>query len=241
MGQRTSEGGSLMPTQSRRPLKVGLALPIAEEWMAGRTALWKDMKAMALHAEAVGFDSIWINDHLIFEFGEPSEPRRGTWECWSLLSALAAVTSRVEIGAIVVCTCFRNPARLAKAADAVDGISVGRLILGVGAGYHEPEYKAFGYPFDHRVGRFEEAIKIIHTLLREGQIDVQGQYYAARDCEIRPRLSPRSVPPILMGPRASSFPSRGSTHSFRSWKHWTRPEDLQLRHWSARCFPSLVE
>jgi len=172
--------------------------------MAGETALWKDMKAMALHAEAVGFDSIWINDHLIFQFGEPGEPKRGTWECWSLLSALAAVTSRVEIGTIVVCTSFRNPALLAKAADAVDGISGGRLILGVGAGYHEPEYKAFGYPVDHRVGRFEEAIKIIHTLLREGQIDVQGQYYAARDCEIRPRLSPRNGPPILMGPRASS-------------------------------------
>src|SRR5262245_1737972 len=86
-----------MPTQSRRPLKVGLVLPIAEEWMAGETALWKDMKAMALHAEAVGFDSIWINDHLIFQFGEPGEPMRGTWECWSLLSALAAVASRVEI------------------------------------------------------------------------------------------------------------------------------------------------
>ena len=76
-----------MPGHDKRPLKVGLVLPIAEGWMAGRTALWKDMKAMALHAESVGFDSIWINDHLIFQFGEPGEPRRVTWECWSLLSA----------------------------------------------------------------------------------------------------------------------------------------------------------
>jgi alkanesulfonate monooxygenase SsuD/methylene tetrahydromethanopterin reductase-like flavin-dependent oxidoreductase (luciferase family) len=73
------------------------------------------------------------------------------------------------------------------------------LILGLGAGYHEPEYKAFGYPFDHLVGRFEESLKIIHTLLREGSIDFQGQYYTTRDCELRPRGPTRIGPPILIG------------------------------------------
>ena len=193
-----------MVSERARQLKVGLVLPIADEWMAGNSASWSDMKDMALRAEEVGFDSIWINDHLIFQWGDPAEPRRGTWECWSLLSALAAVTSRVEIGVIVVCTAFRNPAMLAKMADAVDGISGGRIILGLGAGYHEPEFKAFGYPFDHLVGRFEEAVEIIHTLLRVGQIDFEGKYYTARDCEIRPRMSPRNGPPILIGPRAGS-------------------------------------
>jgi alkanesulfonate monooxygenase SsuD/methylene tetrahydromethanopterin reductase-like flavin-dependent oxidoreductase (luciferase family) len=193
-----------MSGQSERPLKVGLVLPVGGEWMAGETALWNDMKAMALHAEAVGFDSIWVNDHLLYQFGEPGEPRRGNWECWSLVSALAAITSRIEIGTLVACTGFRNPALLAKTVDAVDGISGGRLILGVGAGNHESDYTAFGYPFDHRVGRFEEAIKVIHTLLRQGEIDFQGQYYQARDCEILPRLSSRNGPPILMGPRVNS-------------------------------------
>jgi alkanesulfonate monooxygenase SsuD/methylene tetrahydromethanopterin reductase-like flavin-dependent oxidoreductase (luciferase family) len=159
---------------------------------------------MARLAEDVGFDSVWNNDHLYYRFGEPDDPTRGTWECWSLLSALAAVTSRVEIGTLVVGTGFRNPALLAKAADAVDDISGGRLLLGLGAGYHEPEYRAFGYPFDHLVGRFEEALIIIHTLLREGKIDFNGKYYQARECELVPRLSPRQGPPILMGPRASS-------------------------------------
>ena len=193
-----------MSGERKRPLKIGLVLPVAGEWMAGTTARWKEMAAMARHAEDVGFDSVWVNDHLYFRPGAPDEPARGTWECWSLLSALAAVTSRVEIGTTVVGTGFRNPALLAKAADAVDDISGGRLVLGLGAGYHEPEYRAFGYPYDHLISRFEESLIIIHTLLREGRIDFNGKYHQARDCELVPRLSPRKGPPLLMGPRAGS-------------------------------------
>jgi alkanesulfonate monooxygenase SsuD/methylene tetrahydromethanopterin reductase-like flavin-dependent oxidoreductase (luciferase family) len=112
---------------------------------------------------------------------------------------MAAISSRVEIGTLVVCTGFRNPALLAKMADTVDEISGGRLILGIGAGWHEPEYRAFGYPFDHRVGRFEEAVTIIHGLLRDGQIDFEGTYYSARDCELRPRGPRPAGPPIMIG------------------------------------------
>ena len=85
-----------------------------------------------------------------------------------MLSALAATTTRVELGTLVCCTGFHNPAVLAKQADTIDGISNGRLILGLGAGYHEPEFKGFGLPFDHLVSRFEDAINIIHPLLRTG-------------------------------------------------------------------------
>ncbi|HEX3995007.1 MAG TPA: LLM class flavin-dependent oxidoreductase [Acetobacteraceae bacterium] len=193
-----------MSGERKRPLKVGLVLPTVGEWMAGATARWKDMVTIARHAEDIGFDSIWINDHLYFRWGAPHDPTRGTWECWSLLSAIAAITTRVEIGTLVVGTGFRNPALLAKAADAVDDISGGRLVLGLGAGYHEPEYRAFGYPYDHLVSRFEESLIIIHTLLREGNIDFNGKYHQARDCELVPRLSPRNGPPILMGPRPNS-------------------------------------
>jgi len=111
------------------------------------------------------------------------------------LAALAAVTERVELGTLVTCTSFRNPALLAKMADTVEEISDGRLILGLGAGYYEPEYRAFGFPFDHRVGRFEEALQIVYGLLRRGTIDFNGQYYQARDCELTPR-----------GPRPGGLP-----------------------------------
>jgi alkanesulfonate monooxygenase SsuD/methylene tetrahydromethanopterin reductase-like flavin-dependent oxidoreductase (luciferase family) len=109
------------------------------------------------------------------------------------------VTNRVEIGPLVSCTGFRNPALLAKIADTVDEISDGRLILGLGAGWHEPEYLAFGYPYDHRVSRFEEALKIIAGLLRDGEVDFEGKYYQARECELRPRGPREQGPPILLG------------------------------------------
>ncbi len=188
-----------MAQGTTRPLKVGLGISLVEE-DGSLIHGWNDIKAMALHAEAVGFDSIWVNDHLAFDLGDPDGPR-GAWECWSILSSLAAVTTRVELGTIVACASFRNPALTAKMADTVDEISGGRLILGLGAGYHEREYREFGFPFDHLVGRFEESLQIIHTLLRTGKIDFKGQYHEARECELRPRGPTRGGPPILIGAR----------------------------------------
>ncbi len=131
-------------------------------------------------AEDVGFDSLGVPDLLLFRADDGTA--QGVWEVWSLITALAAVTERVEIGTLVICTGFRNPALLAKMADTVDEISGGRLILGLGAGWNEPEYRAFGYPFDHRVSRFEEALQIVCPLLREGHVDFAGRFYQARDC-----------------------------------------------------------
>src|SRR5436309_8326662 len=173
--------------QRTRPIKLGLTLPQIEGMMHGETARWTDLLAMARRAEEVGFDSVWVVDHLLLHGVRQTRQREGLWECWTLLAALAAATERVELGPLVCCTGFRNPALLAKMADTVDEISGGRLILGLGAGWHEYEYNAFGYPFDHRVGRFEEALTIIHTLLREGKADFQGTYYQVRECELRPR------------------------------------------------------
>jgi probable F420-dependent oxidoreductase len=180
-----------------RPLKVGIELPIAEN--KGRVGVprWADISAMARLAEQAGFDSLWVEDHLLFRYdgGAP----QGVWEGWSMLTALAATTERVELGPLVSCASFRNPALTAKMADTVDEISGGRLILGLGAGWHEPEYRAFGFPFDHRVSRFEEALQIIHGLLRTGAIDFEGTYYTARECELRPRGPRPQGPPILLG------------------------------------------
>ena len=190
---------------SNRPLKVGLILPDTEREMGGATASWSDLAAMARMAEDLGFDSIWNADHLIYRF--PGKEVQGPWESWSLLAALAAVTSRVEIGPLVSCTSFRNPALLAKIADTVDEISGGRLVLGLGAGWHEPEYIAFGYPFDHRVSRFAEAIAIIHGLLRTGHVDFDGHVLqrarlrvaAARPAAARPSHHDRVDRPAHAG------------------------------------------
>src|SRR5919106_1063486 len=168
-----------------RPLRVGLILPDTEREMGGATARWRDLAAMARMAEELGFDSLWNADHLIYRF--PDKEVQGPWECWSIIAALAAVTSRVEIGPLVACTSFRNPALQAKIADTIDEISGGRLLLGLGAGWNEVEYRMFGFPFDHRVDRFAEAFTIISGLLRDGAIDFEGQYYSAQEYELRPR------------------------------------------------------
>jgi alkanesulfonate monooxygenase SsuD/methylene tetrahydromethanopterin reductase-like flavin-dependent oxidoreductase (luciferase family) len=186
-----------MPSQSVRALKVGLLLSLAEGSAGGR---WNNLKAMARHAEAAGFDSLWIADHFMVP-ASPREQAQGRWECWSILAALAAVTSRIELGTLVTCTSFRNPALLAKMADTIEEVSDGRLILGLGAGYYEQEFRAFGFPFDHLVGRFEEALQIVHGLLHHGAIDFDGQYYQARECELRPRGPRPNGPPILIGAR----------------------------------------
>jgi probable F420-dependent oxidoreductase len=170
---------------------------------AGRTVRWAELRELARVAEEVGIDTLFVPDHLIFRRSEtvrlPEGESRGVWEVWTILSALAVVTSRVTLGPFVACTGFRNPALLAKMADTLDEVSGGRLILGLGAGWHEPEHAAFGYPFDHRVSRFEEALGIIVPLLREGRVDFQGKYYQARECELRPRGPRPTGPPIWIG------------------------------------------
>jgi alkanesulfonate monooxygenase SsuD/methylene tetrahydromethanopterin reductase-like flavin-dependent oxidoreductase (luciferase family) len=181
--------------------KLGIILPEGEGDLDGRTPRWSDYVAMAGLCEEAGFDSIWFVDHLIYRNDASGRPPQGAWECWSVLAALAAATSRVELGSLVTATSFRNPALLAKMADTIDEISGGRLILGIGAGWNEVEYRMFGFPFDHRVDRFAEAFTIIHGLLRDGAIDFEGQYYSARDCELRPRGPRPQGPPIMIGSR----------------------------------------
>jgi alkanesulfonate monooxygenase SsuD/methylene tetrahydromethanopterin reductase-like flavin-dependent oxidoreductase (luciferase family) len=183
-------------------LKVGLILTTVENRANGRYPRWSQLVAQARRAEEVGFDSIWISDHLTHRFD--GVPEYGILECWTILSALAATTSRVEIGPWVLCTSFRNPALLAKMADTLDEVSGGRLILGLGAGWHEPEYAAFGFPFDHRIGRFEEALTIISGLLRDGRVDFRGRFAEAIDCELRPRGPRPTGPPLMIGTIAGS-------------------------------------
>jgi alkanesulfonate monooxygenase SsuD/methylene tetrahydromethanopterin reductase-like flavin-dependent oxidoreductase (luciferase family) len=162
-----------------------------------RALTFSEIRATALRCEELGLDSIWVYDHLLYRGKKGTTT--GIWEGWSMLSALAACTQKVELGPLVTCNSFRNPALLAKMAHTVDEISGGRLVLGVGAGWNQPEYDAFGFPFDHRVDRFEEALQIIRPLLKEGHVDFAGKYYTARDCEIAPRSPRPGGPPLLVG------------------------------------------
>ena len=215
-----------------RPLKLGIFLPglfevVNTDGQMIAAKRWHELRAKAQRVEALGFDSLWVPDHLLFRWEGEAGPTTGGWEGWSVLAALAADTEQIELGTLVVCTAFRNPSLLAKMADTVEEISGGRLILGLGAGYHEPEFTAFGYPYDHRVSRFEEALTIITTLLREGQIDFAGTCSQAQNCELRPRGPRPGGPPILVagglppGPRMLRL---GAQHAdlWNDWLVWGR-------------------
>ena len=199
-------------------------IPIVEGEMDGGSARGADVLAMARMAEAVGFDSVWVPDHVLIH-DEGREPQ-GAWECGAMLGALCAATFRVEIGALVVATSFRNPALTAKIASTVDELSNGRFIFGLGTGRHEPEHRAYGYPFDRQVDRFEEALQIILPLLRQGYVDFEGTYYAARECELRPRGARPGGPPILIGALGTGPRMLGLTARYadlwNGWLTWSR-------------------
>ena len=180
-----------------RGMKIGLVIFTANDRQDNSKRPYDTIRAAARQAEADGFDSVWLPDHFLYRY--PGKPTRGIWECWTMLAALAEATLRVEIGTLVLCNSFRNPAILAKMATTADEVSHGRLILGFGAGWNEPEYHAFGLPFEHRVDRFEEALQILKPLLREGHVDFEGRYYQARNCDIVPRGPRPEGPPLMVG------------------------------------------
>jgi len=180
-----------------RRMKIGTFSRTGERTLDGQRIRFNDVKELAVAAEAVGLDSFWLPDHFIYRPHEPDQ--LGCWEVFTLLSALASVTTTISLGTFVAATSFRNPALLAKMADALDEISAGRFLLGLGAGNWEPEHTMFGYPFDHRAGRFAEAMQIIAPLLRAGKADFHGKQYEATDCVLRPRGPSPSGPPIWVG------------------------------------------
>ena len=197
---------------AHRPLKVGIQLPEVE-----RETRWSELLDMTRAIEDLGYDSVWLGEHLLYRW--PDRPPRGPWEAWSMLSAIAAVTSRIEFGPLVACTAFHNPAILAKQASTIDEISGGRLILGLGAGWNETEFRAFGVPFDHRVDRFEEAFTIIRTLLQDGAIDFDGRFYQARDCELLPRGPRPTGPPLMIGSNGPRMLRIAAPH-VQAWNSW---------------------
>lgn len=180
-------------------MKIGIALNHAASPASNLPPSYAEIRRFAVTAEQLGFESIWVFDHLLFRFG--NDVTIGIWEAWTLLSALAESTKTAELGTLVLCNPLRNPALLAKMAHTLDEVSGGRLILGMGAGWHQPEFDAFGYDFGKRVDRLEEALQIVRPLLHAERVDFTGQYYRVQNCVIAP-AGPRSGGiPLLVGAR----------------------------------------
>ena len=205
-------------------MKIGVVLPMGSH--GGPPDAWPGLRGFASRAEAVGLDSLWAFDHVLFRF--EGQPERGVLEAWTILSALAQATSRVELGSLVLGLRLRNPALLAKMAVTLDEVSSGRFTLGVGAGWHDPEYEAFGYPLDHRLGRTEESLDLLMALLREGRASAHGQWVQARDAALLPAAT-RRIPVLGAGrsPRMMRMIARHADAFNAAWV--ARPSDAVLR------------
>ncbi len=196
-----------------RPLRVGIQLPEVE-----RVVRWPEYAAMARAAEEVGFDSVWVGDHLLYR--DDGRPERGPWDAWTLLAGLAMATERVAIGPLVACTAFHRPGVLARVAAAVDELSDGRLVVGLGAGWNETEFTAFGIPFDDRLARFNEALEIITRLLAGERVTYSGTYEAVNDAVLLPPPSRR--PPLMIGAIRTPTLERAIPYvdAWNTWYEW---------------------
>jgi probable F420-dependent oxidoreductase len=197
-------------------MRIGVVVPMALSDGTGQMPSWPEVHAFTEGAEALGLQSVWVCDHSVSN--TPGRQVEGIHEGWTILSALAASTSRVELGQLVMCASFRNPALLAKMAATADAISGGRLLLGLGAGWYDPEYEAFGYPTDHRVGRFEEALQIIGPLLRGESVAFAGRFHQVRNAVLLPK--PDRPIPILVaakGPRMLRLTARHADAWNTAW------------------------
>ena len=198
--------------RSARRVRLGIQLPEVE-----REVRWPEYAAMAQVAESVGFDSIWVGDHLLYR-GD-GRPERAPWEAFTLLSSLAAVTDRVQLGPLVACAGFHPPAIIAKMASTVDEISGGRFVLGLGAGWNRTEFDAFGIPFDHRVDRFEEAWTIIRELVAGQRSTFGGTHWSSGDAVLLPRRAGGGSIPLMVGSNGARVLEITLPHA-HAWNTW---------------------
>ena len=191
-------------------MRVGIQLPEVE-----RDVRWPEYLRIAQVAEAAGFDSIWLGDHLLYR-GE-GRPERGPWEAWTMLSALAAATERITLGPLVACTAFHPPGLIAKMAATIDEVSGGRFVLGLGAGWNREEFAAFGLPYDRRVSRFEEAFAIIRGMLAGEHVDARGRFHDADRVVLMP--PPHRRVPIMIGSNGPRMLGIALPHA-DAWNTW---------------------
>ncbi|HEY3524160.1 MAG TPA: LLM class flavin-dependent oxidoreductase [Candidatus Limnocylindrales bacterium] len=194
-----------------RSPEIGLVLPMGDSFVDGSTVRWPQIRDLAIRAEEMGFDSVWTADELLWR---PEGGRaQGWWECVAVTGAVAAVTSRIKVGTWILSALHRNPGITAKAVETLDEISGGRFVFGLGAGHAGRQGRAFGLPEDRTVGRFEEALRIILPLLREGRADFEGTFHAARDLEHRP-VGPRGGQiPVMIGAKGPRMLRLAALHA----------------------------
>ena len=194
-----------------RSLEIGLVLPMEESWTDGATPRWAEIRELAVRAEQIGFDTVWVPDELLWRPADGET--RGWWECVAMTGAVAAATSRIKVGTWILSALHRNPGITAKVVETLDEISGGRFVLGLGSGHAGRQANAFGLPEDHVFSRFEEAIQIIVPLLRTGHADFEGTFHAARDLEQRP-VGPRPGRiPIMIGAKGPKMLELAARHA----------------------------
>jgi probable F420-dependent oxidoreductase len=190
--------------------RVAIQLPEVE-----REVRWPEYRAMATAAEESGFDGLYVGDHLLYR-GD-GRPERGPWSAWTLLAALAAVTERVDLGPLVACAGFHQPAVLAKMAATLTEVSGGRFVLALGAGWNEAEFRAFGIPFDRRVARFAEAFTIIRGLLAGERVTFAGEFHSVEDSVLLPPARERTR--LMIGSNGPRMLSLALPH-VDAWNTW---------------------
>jgi alkanesulfonate monooxygenase SsuD/methylene tetrahydromethanopterin reductase-like flavin-dependent oxidoreductase (luciferase family) len=198
---------------------IGIQLPEVE-----RVVRWPEYLAIARAAEEVGFDSVWVGDHLLYRGGQDHygdaqqhAADQGPWEAWTVLAALAAATERVRLGPLVACAGFHNAGMLAKKAAALAEISGGRFVLGLGSGWNEAEFQAFGFPTDRKVSRFAESFEIVRRLLDGERVTFDGDFHRAQDLVLLPEGEHRVELMVgSNGPRMLSI-ALPWAHAWNTW------------------------
>ncbi len=213
-------------------MRIGLALPHYDySFPDGKPLSWPRLVDAAQRAEALGFDSVWISDHFFLDlarYGGSAVPF-GTIEPFTALAALATATERVRLGTLVACAPFRHPAHVAKMATAIDLISGGRFDLGLGAGWYEPEFGAFGYelaPTGDRFAMLEESVEVVAGLFAEGPFTHEGKRFRIDGAYNHPRPDQPGGPPIWVGGKGGNRLLRLVARHASGWNTvWKRAVD----------------
>jgi F420-dependent oxidoreductase-like protein len=189
---------------------------------------WNETLELARHCEATGWDGVYFADHFMPDSPDGAPVDGDTLECWSVIAGLAAAVPRLRLAPLVSSVTYRHPAVLAKIVAAVDQISQGRLLLGVGAGWQENEHKAYGIPLGtvtERLDRFEEAVQILVSMLRSPRTTFNGKYFRITDAPNNPPPVQESLP-LLIGGAGERRTLRVAARYADEWNGWTTPDLL---------------
>lgn len=216
-----------------KPIQVGLTLP--QGWLdefpdnnAYNQFLFS--KSVALKAEQLGYDAGYVYDHFIPYYGD--KRTLPFFEAYTLLSAIAAITTKLRIGQVVTCNSYRSPSLLAKMSSTLDAISDGRLEFGIGAGWFEYEYNSYGYPFDSastRIEQLDESITIIKKMWQKEKSSFKGKHYSIKNAICSPKPIQNPHPPIMVGGSGQKLIAVAAKHATRYNHPFGTPEILQSK------------